>query len=69
MSLFAVTLMPLVVLVLGIVVSLVVVGGFADANQQAKQMPSNRLDKESPQTEAAPQGEKIIVFDGSRRAG
>ncbi len=50
MSLFVLGMMPLVVFILGIVVSLIVAGGIADANEQAKRLrrlktDRNRLDE------------------------
>ena len=42
MSLYVFGMMPFVVLILGIVVSLIVVGGIADADQQARRLRSQK---------------------------
>ena len=67
MSLFAFTLMPFVVLILGVVVSLVVVGGIADANQQAKRFQSLGRGSKRSKANVTSEESKILHFDHSRK--
>ena len=70
MSLYVLGMMPFVVLVLGIVVSLIVIGGIADANQQARRLRSLGTDQNATGgRNGKPKfsEEKIIKFADRRR--
>ena len=67
MSVYVVVMMPFVVLILGIVVSLIVMGGIADADQQARRLRSQKpVQKENGDLNI--DDEKILQLGERRRA-
>ena len=67
MSVSVLLMMPFIVLILGIVVSLIVVGGIADANLQAQQLESNREDQEGLDAPNLEKGERRTLPVDNRR--
>ena len=69
MSIYVLGMMPLVILILGIVVSLIVMGGIADADQQAKRLESDSPDQNGTGDHDLKSGKgRILRFDKNQRA-